>query len=444
MNKKLSNNIFRTFIIGVVCAGALGMNGCYSLEHTQKEWVGDGEETIYLGRLDSLYTRSGMNRVEIVGDTRYLRTATICQVSYDDTVLTYKVADIVNNDGTASILVDNLEGGSYYFTVTMLDDEGNKSVPSTVFGQAYGETDLLLETPRRIVDISPKPDGSVVLTWNSASSTYVILTYQDADGNTQTIKLDDDPATTTIDSWMLGGLITATTYIQKNEDDLDMLELETLEYYFPSEIQEAIPRFNLGSAMNMGSSSSYGLKPTFTVELRIRFTELVSGAQNIISCDASGCVGFIFRNDASRIEFYIGSTAGWQGISYSAVETGTWYDIAFSYESNGYMRLYVNGTEVSSRTCAIMNDSPNAIQAGASPQYSDRYMRGDIQHISIWNIVRTAEQIQADYEQGYNFEGTEEGLEAYWPMTVNYGSPLEDKTGKHSATFTNITWNPVN
>lgn len=421
------------------------VSGCYSIEKTQEEWIGDGEETNYVGKLDSLKVRSGMHRVEIVGDTRYLRTAETCTVSYDDTTLTFNISDIISSDGKARMIIDNLEGGSYYFTVMTYDSEGNKSIPTKVFGTVYDEDNVLMETPRRITSMIPKPNGSIDLVWNSATSTYVEVTYVDGDGNVQTIKIYDDPESTNITSWLKGGTITVTTYIQKNEDDLDMLQLEPVEYTFPLTIQESIPRFNQGSKMEMGVMSDYSIMQGFTVELRARYTELAGGDQCVISCEGEPACGFMLRSSWSNIQFYVGAVnGGWQGISYGSLSIGEWYDFAVTYMAEDQIKLYVNGQLVASGNCGTMRESVNTLQAGTSPLYSGRYMRGDIQHISIWNTVRTAEQIQADYEQGYNFDGTEEGLEAYWPLTVNYGSPVEDKTGKHSATFTNVTWNPVN
>ena len=68
-------------------------------------------------------------------------------------------------------------------------------------------------------------------------------------------------------------------------------------------------------------------------------------------------------------------------------------------------------------------------------------MRGDIRHVVIWDVVRTAEQIQSDMNHEFSLE--EEGLKAYWPLTVNYGSSFPDLTGNWIAEFSNVTWNNV-
>ena len=428
----------------------VSVSGCYSIDDTQKEWTDKGE-TIYVGKLDSLQVRSGMNRVEIVGDTRYLRTAETCTVRYDvmdeqglsvEKVNEYKIADVVGDDGKARLIVDGLESGSYYFDVMTFDAYGNRSVPSQVYGVAYGEEDIMVETPRRITAVTPRPDGSVNIEWNDAECTYVDMVYDDAEGKEQSMRIEGNPSVTNIVSWLPGGRITVSTFILKNENDLDMLALEPLEYEFPTGVVQSVPRFGQGSVMNLGPSADWDLLESFTIELKARYTELAQGDQCVISCETNSNSGFMLRSSGNNLQFYIGD-GNWRGISTGPLETGVWYDIAVTYRP-GRIELYVDGDlKASSEDCGTMLSSPYPLQIGTSPYYSNRYMRGDIQHVSIWAQVRTADQIKADVEAGYGFTGEEEGLKAYWPLTVNYGSPLPDQTGQHEATFTNVTWNEV-
>ena len=39
-----------------------------------------------------------------------------------------------------------------------------------------------------------------------------------------------------------------------------------------------------------------------------------------------------------------------------------------------------------------------------------------------------------------DFSGTEEGLKAYWPLTLNVGSEITDMTGRHVAKMTDVKW----
>lgn len=418
---------------------SVAVAGCYGIDDTQKEWTSKGEK-IYVGKLDSLKVRSGVNRVEIIGDTRYLRSATECTVSYDDTTVVFSVSEIIGDDGKARMLIDNLEGGSYYFDVMTYDAAGNKSIPSQVYGVAYGLKDILKETPKRITTFIPKYDGSVDVEWNEASSTFYRLTWENADGIIETMDIYDSPAKTNLRSWKKGGKVTVQTFIKKSKEDLDFLTLEPVEYAFPTEIEESIPRFGKDSYMNLGPYSDWDMGDTFTIELRARYTELAPGDQCIISCEsANPSAGMMLRGSGSKLQFYVGD-GGWRGVSFSPLSVGVWYDIAITYQANVGIALYVNGELKSTGKCGRMNTPTSRLQVGTSPYYSSRYMRGDVQHVTIWRDVRTAEQIKADVEQGYNFTGAEDGLKAYWPMTVNWGDQLPDQTGKHVAEFANVTW----
>ena len=77
---KLKNIIVKGVLFISVAAA---MWSCYDITDTQKEWLDKGEK-IYVGKIDSMYVRSGMNRVEIVGNSKYLRTAVRCEVTYNN------------------------------------------------------------------------------------------------------------------------------------------------------------------------------------------------------------------------------------------------------------------------------------------------------------------------------------------------------------------------
>lgn len=426
--------------LAAVFSSALLLGGCYGIGDTQKEWTSKGE-TIYVGKLDSLKVRSGMRRVEIVGNTKYLRTATLCEVKYGESSLHFNIEDIIASDGKAHMLIENLDGGSYYFDVATFDKEGHSSVRTTVYGVAYGDKDILKETPKRISNFIPKPNGSIDLEWNEAEATYFTLFWESADGKVNEMRIDDSPAVTNLKSWKKGGRVEVRSYIQKSTADLDMLTLEPIEYAFPEKVIESIPRFGLGSTMNLGYFNDWDMYDSFTIEMRLRYSELVGGDQCVISAEAKPACGFMLRSSGNALQYYLGQGNWNGGTCYSPLVIGEWIDVAITYKANDHMALYVNGELMNHRGCGRISNTSMPLQVGTSPCYNGRYMRGDVQHLSIWKDVRTAEQIKADVNAGYGFTGEEDGLKAYWPMTVNYGAEVEDVTGKHTAVFKNVNWN---
>lgn len=202
-------------------------------------------------------------------------------------------------------------------------------------------------------------------------------------------------------------------------------------------VKAGIPHFGLGSKMNLGPAADWNLDEAFTFEMRVRFSEFVSGDQNVISCEG-GSGGGMIRNNGNQLQFYI-NNGGWCGGTVFTMELDTWYHIAATYQADGNMCFYVDGKLVREvKGCGTMVSPTVDLQLGTAPSYTDRYMRGDIQDVSIWDDVRTADEVKSDVACG--FTGEEEGLMAYWPLNLNVGTEITDVTGEHVASMTEVTW----
>ncbi|WP_300904619.1 LamG domain-containing protein [uncultured Alistipes sp.] len=202
-------------------------------------------------------------------------------------------------------------------------------------------------------------------------------------------------------------------------------------------VKAGIPYFGAGSKMNLGPVGDWDLTGAFTLEMKLRFDELVGGDQNVISCE-QGNAAIMIRNNGSQLQFYIFDT-GWCGGTVCTIEQDRWYHIAASYEAGGRMRFYLDGKPVWSTPCGTATVVPTVdLQLGTAPSYANRYMRGNIQHLSVWADVRTDEEVAAD--AACALTGEEEGLKAYWPLTLNVGTEILDKTGRRTAVLTDVAW----
>lgn len=219
-----------------VALAAAAAFGCDKMTDTQREWIDRGE-TVYVGRFDSLRVRSGVGRVQIEGDTRYVRTAAVCRVRVGEREYAYDLADIVGDDGRARILIEGLDAGSHYFYVTNYDAEGGRSLTTEVFGRVYGEEDLLLLRPCRAETMTPAPDGSILLGWSDAEGVERLdLEWEAADGSLRRTTVDGRQATR-LPSWRRGGVLRTTTSIRQAAEDLDALVLSPVEQRFPDEAE---------------------------------------------------------------------------------------------------------------------------------------------------------------------------------------------------------------
>lgn len=209
-----------------------------------------------------------------------------------------------------------------------------------------------------------------------------------------------------------------------------------MNIFSESIIKAGIPYFNMGSKMNLGPVGNWDIGQEFTWEMKVRFDEFVGGDQNIISCEQGQ--GVMIRNNGANMQFYV-HDGGWKGGNCFTMKLNTWYHIAATYKANDKMRFYVDGLLVKEFAVGKANIVPACnLQLGTAPSYAARYMRGNIQHVSIWADVRTADEVAADV--ACNFGGSEDGLKAYWPLTLNLGAEVSDVTGNHTAVLTDVLW----
>lgn len=424
---------------------------CDSLDTVQKQWT-DSPEQIYVGKLDSLKTRSGINRIEIIGNTNYIRTAKTCRIEYSDKTLEFAISDIIKEDGKAHILLDGLNAGSYYFYVTTFDEDGNRSIRSEVYGTIYGKSDLSYIQPYSVASIVPRMEnGPAEIYWNQIGSTYFYnayleFTYEDAEGTSHnmTVKADEDgvfPSRTLVRSWKPGSAISVRSYVQRDETDLDVFELPVSESAFPEDIKWAAPLFDDGSKADLGPSHNYNIADEYTIELMMRCSEIQPKDGCVISSTKDGTC-MLLRTSHNKLEHYIQNTSwNWNCIAYEGIEAGRWYHVAVTYKADTRYTIYLDGELVAEgNNCGSLKTEGdgNRLVIGVRSDYTADYMKGNVQHVSIWEYERTGEQIKEDMK--FNFDEDTEGLLAYWPMTVEPSGPIADITGNHTMTFSNVKW----
>lgn len=228
-----------------------------------------------------------------------------------------------------------------------------------------------------------------------------------------------------------------TTWDEGYENAMAALET-AIQTFSESIIKSGIPYFNAGSKMNLGPAVGWNVAEQFTWEMKVRFDEFVTGDQNVISCEASPG-GIMIRNNGANLQFYV-NDGGWSGGTCLTMELNKWYHITATYKAGEKMQFYVDGALVKEFACGKAVISPTCdLQLGVAPSYTARYMRGNIQHVSLWSDIRTAEEVAGDV--ACNFTGTEDGMQAYWPLTLNLGTEIADVTGNHVAVLTDVPWN---
>ena len=166
---------------------------------------------------------------------------------------------------------------------------------------------------------------------------------------------------------------------------------------------------------------------------------------------------FMLRFENSQLNLVYGGTKRSNSEEYNEKKvtystnftTGEWHHIAATYKRGGDVLLYVDGEQVGSNTAEDHGIELNGVGAqwilpfkfyiGVSS--NNRYFRGSLAYLRVWNCVRTASEIKdnmkvaAPADEGYN-------LVANWHFTEGTGNTIADKAyGYYDLTAnSDLTW----
>jgi len=106
-----------------------------------------------------------------------------------------------------------------------------------------------------------------------------------------------------------------------------------------------------------------------------------------------------------------------------------WHHIAFTYEvQTGKVKVYYNGdllyTTTASKTIEAGN-GPLRIGARVYEEYPE-YFSGMLDEVRIWSVIRTPEEIKANYKK--ELSGNETGLSAYYNFNSAANGVILDKS----------------
>lgn len=131
-----------------------------------------------------------------------------------------------------------------------------------------------------------------------------------------------------------------------------------------------------------------------------------------VALTATGTIAFAGTNAFS--DFY----------STTSVTDGNWHHIAATYDGAN-AKIYIDGVlENQLAGTANINNSTYDVAIGENLQMTGRYYNGNMEEVRIWNIVRTATQINAS--KNCELQGNETGLVAYYKF--NQGIDQADNT----------------
>ncbi|MEC3878964.1 DUF4998 domain-containing protein [Parapedobacter sp. 10938] len=170
--------------------------GCQKQDATYREFIEGGEIT-YVGKADSIKAFPGKNRLKLqwllIADPNVSNVRVLWNNNQD--VLEVPVNKTSEID-TVSIIIPDLNEGSYLFNVFTYDMDGNSSIRVSVDGQVYGDT-YIASLLNRTVETGFFDDKKLSIVWYPADDEEIgtELEYTDEDNVTHTIMVSPNTDT---------------------------------------------------------------------------------------------------------------------------------------------------------------------------------------------------------------------------------------------------------
>ena len=210
----------------------------------------------------------------------------------------------------------------------------------------------------------------------------------------------------------------------------------------PRPFKQALNFDGTDDKVSISSNSLHNLSSGFTIEAWVKVDPSVTISSNTrmgiatkVIWSSSG-LGYGLDIDGGKARVFSGQGwSNWSGVSAPTnISTNTWVHLAGTYNGSIF-RLYVDGQEVSTNSSSTgISTNTQSFTIGSWPN-ENKFFKGDIDEVRVWNVVRTASQIAQSKDVELN--GTEAGLVSYY--NFNQGTP----SGNNStvATLSDVTSN---
>jgi hypothetical protein len=243
--------------------------------------------------------------------------------------------------------------------------------------------------------------------------------------------------------------ISEAEYIRNNTDrqsaiDNSITKLTTAkEVFLASKVMPACPSFNGSDAyIDCGPASQF-CNNSYTIEVWVKMED--GSGEGILGCEGYNTItwdGFLIRhaqNGKRGIDFCVVNN------TWSSCETddetflpNQWTHIAATFDSRT-SKVYLNGVESKTSTISeYITISHSNLIIGNLAYFTDRWFKGKLYDVRIWNKVRTAQEIADNYQT--MLQGNEDGLVANWTLNRRTGDTFYDITGQYQAHLYNVTW----
>ena len=204
--------------------GFLALCSCTDLVGTFKDFQGDGE-IVYAGKVDSIKVHEGLHRIQFEGLLYYAAGAKEVVIEWDDQRYTHSLEGYSKTD-KLEILLEDMEEDLYVFDIYTLDQEGNRSIVTTIQADVYGDRFIAAQNPVAYTYV-PTVENCFMLTWSEVPELMEVrLEYTDVEGTQREIVVEPFTMQTEVANIRSGTSLKITTWIKPNEEALEYIPLE--------------------------------------------------------------------------------------------------------------------------------------------------------------------------------------------------------------------------
>ena len=196
------------------------------------------------------------------------------------------------------------------------------------------------------------------------------------------------------------------------------------------------------------SLSALNITGDITIETWVKLNQIPTDWLRLVGKGtlSNRTYGLWVANDGTVLWQIFGLTnINLQTTSSNILEVGKWYHIAATRSSNT-LKIYINNVEVASLTSSgVANTNTEPLELGGTSTMAHSFLNGSLDEVRIWNVARTATQIQSTYLS--ELAGNESGLVANYSFNQGIGggdnqtisSLIDRSTNAINGTITNFS-----
>jgi hypothetical protein len=190
-------------------------------------------------------------------------------------------------------------------------------------------------------------------------------------------------------------------------------------------IGKVLSLYGQGDYVDVPEKPTLQVSDSMTMEAWVRFFSLNSRTPYVLykrfgygfaPNNSRGIYWFFYKDSNDFVEKHISLS--------TPLLDNRWYHIGVTLSPEGAVKTYLDGQLIDTDSINVPINSTGVLRIGMSPYTEGEFFNGFLDEIRIWNIPRTAEEIQAT--MNLRLTGKERGLVGYWNFdddTANDKSP---------------------